>query len=94
MFEALTLMQTGKGRQMPIDENECGLLPVVNEPREVTDAIFDFHEMRRGFTQIRFCHDANTLDDSHKCEVSSLKSAEVKRDPQTSDFRLQTSNLR
>jgi len=46
MFEALPLMQTGKGRQMPIDENECGLLPVVNEPREVTDAIFDFHEMR------------------------------------------------
>jgi uncharacterized protein (TIGR00730 family) len=73
LFEALTLVQTGKGRQMPIillhepfwrgllawfrerlvadgmiDENECGLLQVVNEPREVVDAIFDFYE-KRGF---------------------------------------------
>ena len=31
-----------------IDENECGLLQVVNEPREVVDAIFDFYE-KRGF---------------------------------------------
>ena len=31
---------------MPIDENECGLLQVVNEPREVVDAIFDFYEKR------------------------------------------------
>jgi uncharacterized protein (TIGR00730 family) len=73
LFEALTLVQTGKGRQMPIillhepfwrgllawfkeqlvadgmiDENQCGLLQVVNEPREVVDAIFDFYE-KRGF---------------------------------------------
>jgi uncharacterized protein (TIGR00730 family) len=73
LFEALTLVQTGKGRQMPIillhepfwrgllawfkeqlvadgmiDENECHLLQVVNEPREVVDAIFDFYE-KRGF---------------------------------------------
>src|SRR3954466_11700641 len=73
LFEALTLVQTGKGRQMPlillqepfwrgllawfrerlvadgmIDENEGGLLQVVNEPREVVDAIFDFYE-KRGF---------------------------------------------
>ena len=33
---------------MPIDENECGLLQVVNEPREVVHAIFDFYE-KRGF---------------------------------------------
>jgi hypothetical protein len=31
-----------------IDENECDLLQVVNEPREVVDAIFDFSE-KRGF---------------------------------------------
>ena len=73
LFEALTLVQTGKGRQMPIillhepfwrgllawlrdqlvadgmiDENECGLLQVVNEPREVVDTIFNFYE-KRGF---------------------------------------------
>jgi uncharacterized protein (TIGR00730 family) len=73
LFEALTLVQTGKGRQMPIillhepfwrgllawfrqqlvadgmiDENECGLLQVVNEPREAVDAIFNFYE-KRGF---------------------------------------------
>jgi len=73
LFEALTLVQTGKGRQMPIillhepfwrgllawfreqlvadgmiDENECDLLQVVNEPREVVDAIFNFYE-KRGF---------------------------------------------
>ena len=73
LFEALTLVQTGKGRQMPIillhepfwrgllawfrerlvadgmiDEVECGLVQVVNEPREVVDAIFNFYE-KRGF---------------------------------------------
>jgi predicted Rossmann-fold nucleotide-binding protein len=31
-----------------IDENECGLVQVVNEPREVVDAIFNFYE-KRGF---------------------------------------------
>jgi predicted Rossmann-fold nucleotide-binding protein len=31
-----------------IDANECGLLQVVNEPREVLHAIFDFYE-KRGF---------------------------------------------
>jgi uncharacterized protein (TIGR00730 family) len=73
LFEALTLVQTGKGRQMPvillhepfwrgliawfrerlvadgmIDEKECGLVQVVNEPREVVEAIFNFYE-KRGF---------------------------------------------
>jgi len=73
LFEALTLVQTGKGPQMPvillhepfwrgliawfrerlvvdgmIDEHECGLVQVVNEPREVVDAIFNFYE-KRGF---------------------------------------------
>ena len=73
LFEALTLVQTGKGRQMPvilvhepfwrgllawlherliadgmIDDTDCKLLQVVNEPQEVVDAIFDFYE-KRGF---------------------------------------------
>ena len=73
LFEALTLVQTGKGRQMPIilvhepfwrglvqwmqgrlvedgmiDDTDCKLLQVVNEPKEVVDAIFAFYE-KRGF---------------------------------------------
>jgi uncharacterized protein (TIGR00730 family) len=73
LFEALTLVQTGKGRQMPIilvhepfwrgllawieerlvsegmiDNTDCKLLQVVNEPKQVVDAIFAFYE-KRGF---------------------------------------------
>jgi uncharacterized protein (TIGR00730 family) len=73
LFEALTLVQTGKGRQMPvilvhepfwrgllawfeerlvadgmIGPTECKLVQVVNEPRQVVDAIFAFYE-KRGF---------------------------------------------
>jgi len=73
LFEALTLVQTGKGRQMPIilvhepfwrglldwiqgrlvdegmiDDTDCKLLQVVNEPQQVVDAIFAFYE-KRGF---------------------------------------------
>jgi len=73
LFEALTLVQTGKTRQMPIilvhepfwrglmqwiegrlvdegmiDATDCKLVQLVNEPREVVDAIFDFYE-KRGF---------------------------------------------
>src|SRR5437868_8148909 len=73
LFEALTLVQTGKGRQMPIilvnepfwrgllawiherlvsegmiDDSDCKLLQVVNEPQQVVDAIFAFYE-KRGF---------------------------------------------
>jgi uncharacterized protein (TIGR00730 family) len=73
LFEALTLVQTGKGRQMPIilvhepfwrgllewiqerlvsegmiDDSDCRLLQVVNEPQQVVDAIFAFYE-KRGF---------------------------------------------
>ncbi len=73
LFEALTLVQTGKTRQMPIilvhepfwrglmqwiedrlvdegmiDGSDCKLVQVVNEPREVVDAIFNFYE-KRGF---------------------------------------------
>jgi hypothetical protein len=73
LFEALTLVQTGKGRQMPIilvhepfwrgliewihgrllsegvvDETDCKLIQVVNEPKEVVDTIFAFYE-KRGF---------------------------------------------
>jgi uncharacterized protein (TIGR00730 family) len=73
LFEALTLVQTGKGRQMPIilvhepfwrgllawieerlvsegmiDDTDCKLLQVVNEPKQVVDAIFAFYE-KRGF---------------------------------------------
>jgi uncharacterized protein (TIGR00730 family) len=73
LFEALTLVQTGKGRQMPvilvhepfwrgliawmherlvadgvIDETDCKLIQVVNQPKEVVDTIFAFYE-KRGF---------------------------------------------
>ncbi|HET7672062.1 MAG TPA: TIGR00730 family Rossman fold protein [Burkholderiales bacterium] len=73
LFEALTLVQTGKGRQMPIilvhepfwrgllgwmretlvkegmiDDTDCELLQVVNEPKQVVDTIFGFYE-KRGF---------------------------------------------
>ena len=73
LFEALTLVQTGKGRQMPIilvhepfwrglirwmnerlvaegmiDDTDCKLFQVVNEPQQVVDAIFNFYE-KRGF---------------------------------------------
>jgi uncharacterized protein (TIGR00730 family) len=73
LFEALTLVQTGKGRQMPvilvhepfwrgllgwmnerlvadgmIDDTDCKLIQVVNEPKEVVDTIFAFYE-KRGF---------------------------------------------
>jgi uncharacterized protein (TIGR00730 family) len=73
LFEALTLVQTGKGRQMPIilvhepfwrglvgwmeerlmadgmiDDTDCKLFEVVNEPQQVVDAIFNFYE-KRGF---------------------------------------------
>ena len=73
LFEALTLVQTGKGRQMPIilvhepfwrgllgwmretlvsegmiDDTDCELLQVVNQPKEVVDTIFAFYE-KRGF---------------------------------------------
>jgi hypothetical protein len=73
LFEALTLVQTGKGRQMPIilvhepfwrgllawleerlvaegmiDDTDCKLLQVCNEPQQVVDAIFAFYE-KRGF---------------------------------------------
>ena len=73
LFEALTLVQTGKGRQMPvilvhepfwrglmtwinerlvsdgmIDNTECKLIQVVNQPKEVVDTIFAFYE-KRGF---------------------------------------------
>jgi uncharacterized protein (TIGR00730 family) len=73
LFEALTLVQTGKGRQMPIilvhepfwrglvgwmnerlvadgmiDDTDCKLYQVVNEPQQVVDAIFNFYE-KRGF---------------------------------------------
>jgi uncharacterized protein (TIGR00730 family) len=73
LFEALTLVQTGKGRQMPIilvhepfwrglmqwinerlvsegmiDDTDCKLLQVVNQPKEVVDTIFAFYE-KRGF---------------------------------------------
>ena len=73
LFEALTLVQTGKGRQMPIilvhepfwrgllswinerlvsegmiDDTDCKLIQVVNQPKEVVEAIFAFYE-KRGF---------------------------------------------
>ena len=73
LFEALTLVQTGKGRQMPvilvhepfwrgllswmnerlvadgmIDNTDCKLIQVVNQPKEVVDTIFAFYE-KRGF---------------------------------------------
>ncbi|HEY3077131.1 MAG TPA: TIGR00730 family Rossman fold protein [Burkholderiales bacterium] len=73
LFEALTLVQTGKGRQMPIilahepfwrgligwmqerlvaegmiDDADCKLFQVCNEPQQVVDAIFNFYE-KRGF---------------------------------------------
>jgi uncharacterized protein (TIGR00730 family) len=73
LFEALTLVQTGKGPQMPvilvhepfwrglitwmnerlvadgmIDDSDCKLIQVVNEPKEVVDTIFAFYE-KRGF---------------------------------------------
>jgi uncharacterized protein (TIGR00730 family) len=73
LFEALTLVQTGKGRQMPIilvhepfwrglvdwmqerlvaegmiDDTDCKLFQVCNQPQEVVDAIFAFYE-KRGF---------------------------------------------
>jgi len=73
LFEALTLVQTGKGPQMPvilvhepfwrglitwmnerlvadgmIDDTDCKLIQVVNEPKEVVDTIFAFYE-KRGF---------------------------------------------
>jgi uncharacterized protein (TIGR00730 family) len=73
LFEALTLVQTGKGRQMPIilvhepfwrgllgwmretlvkegmiDDTDCELLQVVDQPKEVVDTIFAFYE-KRGF---------------------------------------------
>ena len=73
LFEALTLVQTGKGRQMPIilvhepfwrglvgwlqerlvgggmiDDSDCQLFQICNEPQQVVDAIFNFYE-KRGF---------------------------------------------
>jgi len=73
LFEALTLVQTGKGRQMRvilvhepfwrgllawinerlvsegmIDDTDCKLIQVVNQPKEVVDTIFAFYE-KRGF---------------------------------------------
>ena len=73
LFEALTLVQTGKGRQMPIilvhepfwrglvgwlqerlvaegmiDDTDCQLFQICNEPQQVVDAIFNFYE-KRGF---------------------------------------------